>query len=121
MSTNFVNINDNELWIEITDQKGFLMFGDLSRLQIEKGTKISSTEVDIFCSNCRHKYTFEKDIERGRIWNWWKWRVFLKGNQISKDKHVYYTSLEVRFYCTHCQENLPPQNDERYSKLKVIK
>jgi hypothetical protein len=49
MSTNFININDNELWIEITDQKGFLMFGDLSRFQIAEATNTSRTEVDIIC------------------------------------------------------------------------
>jgi hypothetical protein len=37
------------------------MFGDLSRHQREEGIKISSNQVDIICSNCHHKYTFEKN------------------------------------------------------------
>jgi len=32
------NARDNTLWIEITDQKGFLVFGDLSIYQRARGT-----------------------------------------------------------------------------------
>ena len=104
---------DNSLWIEITDRKGFLMFGDLSRHQREEGIKISSNQVDIICSNCHHKYTFEKNAvgapgkgER-RLWDWWEWRVFLKGNQLSKGRRDYFVELSVEFYCRHCQGFLP--------------
>jgi len=87
------------------------MFGDLSRHQRAQGVNVNSTEVDVICSNCRHKYRFKKDVEKGRIWDWWKWRVFLKGNQVSKGNLVYYSTLEVKFYCTHCQDILPPKSD----------
>jgi hypothetical protein len=107
---------ENLLWIEITDRKGFLIFGDLSLHQKQRGTNISSTEVDVICENCPHKYRFnKKDVEgeegKRRIWDWWKWRVFLRGNQISKSElGGYYAKLRVEFYCTHCQEFLPPRN-----------
>ena len=95
---------NNRIWIEITNQKGFLMFGDLSRHQKERGTNISSSEVDIVCDNCPHKMRFEK---REKIWDWGKWRVFLRGNQISKGEIGYYSKLRIEFYCSHCQGDLP--------------
>ena len=102
---------ESELWIEITNQKGFLMFGDLSRYQRnEEGVNVGDNEVDIICDNCRHKYRFKKEqVEgKGKIWDWWRWRVFLRGNQVSKGKVAYYANLRVEFFCTHCWAGLPP-------------
>jgi len=107
------NARDNTIWIEITDQKGFLVFGDLSIYQKDRGTNLGSNEVDIICENCPHKYRFnKKEVEgKGKIWDWWKWRVFLRGNQISKsDLGGYYAKLKVEFYCSHCQSFLPPRD-----------
>ena len=107
-------MRSNRIWIEITNQQGFLMFGDLSRHQKERGVSLSSNEVDIICDNCPHKYRFNKKelAEKGKVWDWWKWRVFLRGNQISKnDLGGYHIRLRVEFYCTHCQSDLPPRND----------
>jgi len=101
---------NNSLWIEITGQKGFLIFGDLSLYQRDRGTNLSSSEVDVICENCPHKYRFKKNKVEGigNIWDWWKWRVFLRGNQISKSElGGYYVKLRVEFYCTHCQTYLP--------------
>ena len=107
--------NDNTLWIEITGQKGFLMFGDLSREIAKQRNSIitgSSSKVDIICSNCRHKLPFEVVKENGeKVWNWKHWRVFLKGNQVSMDRSGYCAKLEVRFYCAHCQGWLKKKND----------
>ena len=53
---------NNSLWIEITGQKGFLIFGDLSLYQRDRGTNLSSSEVDVICENCPHKYRFKKEV-----------------------------------------------------------
>jgi len=103
-------MRNNRIWIEITNQKGFLVFGDLSRYQKKEGINIGDSAVDIICDNCPHKYRFKKEeiAEKGKIWDWWKWRVFLRGNQISKsDLGGYFAKFRVEFYCTHCQDNLP--------------
>jgi hypothetical protein len=114
------NARDNLLWIEITDRKGFLVFGDLSRYQKEQGINVSSSEVDVICENCPHKLTFKKkeiegedrgDERKRKVWDWWKWRVFLRGNQISKSSlGGYYAQLKIEFYCVCCQTFLPPRN-----------
>jgi len=106
-------MRNNRIWTEITNQKGFLIFGDLSRYQKKEGVNISNNEADIICDNCPHKLRFKKEeVEgKGKIWDWWKWRVFLRGNQISKsDLGGYFVRLRVEFYCTHCQDDLPPRD-----------
>jgi len=47
------------------------MLGDLSRYQRKEGININSSEVDIICDNCPHKYRFKKEeIEgQGKIWD----------------------------------------------------
>jgi len=104
-------VRDNSLWIEITDQKGFLMFGDLSLYQRGRGTNLSSNQVDIICENCPHKFRFSKkeiDEGRARVWDWWHWWVFLRGNQLSKSElGGYYAKIRIEFYCKHCQNFLP--------------
>jgi hypothetical protein len=43
------------------------MFGDLSLYQRERGTNLSSNQVDIICENCPHKFRFsKKEIDEGR-------------------------------------------------------
>lgn len=107
-------MRNNIIWIEITDKKGFVFFGDLSRYQKREGVNVNNSEVDVICDNCPHKYRFtKKEVEsgKGKIWDWWKWRVFLRGNQISKsDLGGYHVKLRIEFYCTHCQDDLPPKN-----------
>jgi len=90
------------------------MFGDLSLYQKrDRGISISSNEVDVICDNCPHGLTFvRKEVGegRGKVWDWSHWRVFLRGNQISKSElGGYYIKLRVEFYCSHCQEFLPPR------------
>jgi len=100
--------NDNSLWIEITGQKGFLMFGDLAEEQGKSG------KVDILCSNCPHKLPFEivKKEDNGnveKVWNWKHWRVFLKGNQVRQGSRGYWGKFKVAFYCAHCMGWLRPR------------
>jgi hypothetical protein len=49
----------------------FLIFGDLSLYQKARGTNISSSEVDVICENCPHKYRFKKEVVegKGKFWD----------------------------------------------------
>jgi len=106
-------IRNGRIWIEVTNREGFLLFGDLAERQGKKGT------VDLVCSNCTHKRNFgtkevEEDVvgfgkKKIKVWDLTPWRVFLRGNQVSRGEIVNYTKLRVEFFCRCCQGDLPSQ------------